>query len=334
VSFCPWLPYDNEMKIKQLQNPSDTFDLHFPEQKPFDVVGFGTNSVDHLCVVPEYPASGSKTGILEFEELPGGQVATALIFLSRMGLKTKYVGKVGGDALGTIFLRSFKSESVDTASVLVEPNAANQHALIVIDKKSGERTILSRRDSALDFRESELDRDTICSGRILHLDGYDAAGALQAAAWCQEMGIPVCIDLDKVVQGCEELIAKVDFLIVSSNLPMELTGISDPAKAFRELRGRCEGFLAVTLGAAGAMAWLGDRCVTYPGLKINPVDTTGAGDIFHAGFIYGVLQNWPIGKIMRFANTAAGLSCGSIGARTGIRPLPEIMRHLDQTPLF
>lgn len=332
--FHMWLPYDHGMKIKQLQSLSDTFGLQFPAQKAFDVVGFGTNSVDHLCVVPEYPASGSKTEILEYEELPGGQVATALIFLSRMGLRTKYVGKVGGDALGSTFLRSFEYESVDTASVLVEPTATNQHALIVIDKKSGERTVLSRRDSRLDFRKSELDMATICSGRILHLDGYDAAGALQAATWCQESGIPVCIDLDTVVQGCGELIAMVDFLIVSSNFPGEFTGISDPAKALQELRRCYEGFLAVTIGAAGAMAWIGDQCVMFSGLSVSPVDTTGAGDIFHAGFICGLLNNWPIGKIMRFANTAAGLSCGYIGAWTGIRPFPEIMRHLDQTPLF
>jgi sugar/nucleoside kinase (ribokinase family) len=160
---------------------------------------------------------------------------------------------------------------------------------------------------------------------MLHLDGYDAAGSLRAATWCREQGIPVSIDLDKVVQDCGELIGKVDFLIVSSNFPVEFSGISDPVRAFQELRNHCDGFLAVTLGAAGAMAWVGDRRLTFPGLQIKAVDTTGAGDIFHGAFIYGLLQNWSLEKIMRFANAAAGLSCGYLGARTGIRPLSEIL---------
>jgi sugar/nucleoside kinase (ribokinase family) len=79
------------------------------------------------------------------------------------------------------------------------------------------------------------------------------------------------------------------------------------------------------------MAWVGEQCVTFPGFEIAAIDTTGAGDIFHGGFLYGLFQNWPLSRIMRFANTAAGLSCGYIGARTGIRPLREIMHEMEQT---
>jgi len=320
------------MNIKQIQSPADTFDLRFPAGKALDAVGFGTNSVDHLCVVPEYPESSAKTEILHYEQLAGGQVATAMIFLARMGLRTKYIGKVGGDELGRFSLRSFETDAVDTASVMVERNASNQCAFIVIDRKSGERTVFSRRDTGLDFRGAELKRDDICAGRVLYLDGYDSRGALAAAGWCREAGIPVVIDLDKVVPDCQELIGRVDFLIVSSNFPSEFTGIDDPVKAFQVLRDHYDGFLAMTLGASGAAAWVGDRCIAFPGLKIDPVDTTGAGDIFHGGFIYGLLQNWPLEKIMRFSNAAAGLSCMHMGARTGIRPIPEILRHAATLP--
>jgi sulfofructose kinase len=320
------------MVIKKLNSPSDTFDIPFPAGKAFDVVGFGTNSVDYLCVVPEYPPLGSKTEMLQNEWLAGGQVATALTFLSRMGLKTRYVGKVGGDELGRFLVESFASDSVDTSAVLVQQGVRNQVACIVIDKKSGERTVLSQREPGLDFKASELRREPICAGRILHLDGYDTAGSITAATWCREEGIPVSIDLDKPFRDCEALIRKIDFLIVSSNFPVEFTGVADPQKAFEELRKSYDGFLAVTLGSGGAMAWVGEQCVTFPGFEITAIDTTGAGDIFHGGFLYGLLQNWPISRIMRFANTAAGLSCRYIGARTGIRPLREIMHYMEQTP--
>ena len=247
------------MKIKQLSSPSETFDVEFPRDKPFDVVGFGTNSVDHLCIVAEYPRLDSKTEILQYERLPGGQVATTCAFISRMGLKAKYVGKTGDDDNGRFALKTFRKDSIDTASVLVAPDTRNQFAIIIIDGRSGEKTVLSQRDSGLDFGESELEKDAVCCGRVLHLDGYDTRAAIRVATWCREAGIPVVIDLDKVVDNCRELIEKVDFLIVSSNFPCEFTGRRDPAEALAALADSFEGFLAVTMGASGAMAWVGGK---------------------------------------------------------------------------
>jgi sugar/nucleoside kinase (ribokinase family) len=317
------------MKIKALQSPSDTFDLQMPGNKPFDVVGFGLNSVDYVCVLPEYPRQDSKTEILQYERLAGGQTATALAFLARMGVHTKYIGKVGSDDAGRVSLQSFEGESIDISSVLVEQDARNPFSVILLDQKSGERTVLCRRDKELNFRESELKEDDVCSGRILHLDGYDTL-ALNTAVRCQRKGIPVCADLDTAVPHCRSLLENVDFLIASSNFPSDFTGIHDPEAAFKALRRCFGGFLAITLGARGAAAWVGNQCMHFAGISVKPVDTTGAGDIFHGAFVFGVLQNWPLDKIMGFANTAAGLSCLYLGARNGIRPLPEILQYMTQ----
>jgi sulfofructose kinase len=314
------------MKIKRLKDPSDTFDIRFPQSKPFDLVGFGLNAVDHLCIVPHYPRFDTKTEILHYEKLAGGQVATTVTFVSRMGMRGKYIGKVGSDDLGEFSLQSLRSEDIDTSSVLVEEGARNQYAFIIIDKNNGERTILWERDRRLSFRDSELNREEVCAGRILHLDGHDDAAALRAAQWAQEAGIPVVIDLDKVVPHSRELIANVDFLITSSNFPPDFTGIADPIASLLALRAYCGGFLAVTLGVQGAMAVIGDECVRFPAYKVHAVDTTGAGDIFHGGFIYGLLQNWSLDQIMSFANAAAGLNCTHLGARSGIPPLSEILK--------
>jgi sugar/nucleoside kinase (ribokinase family) len=316
------------MKLKLPVNPSDTFDISFPH-KPFDVVGFGLNSVDHICVVPEYPRLDSKCEILQYEKLPGGQVATAVLFLARMGMRTRYIGKLGGDEMGRYFLSSFQSESIDISSVRIEREAVNQYSFIIVEKSSGERTVLYRRDPRLNFTEAGLERGRICSGRFLHLDGYDGPAALRAALFCRDEGIPVSIDLDIVVESCEDLIRNVDFLIASSDFPYEFTGISDPVKSIPRLRDYCSGFIAVTLGSGGATALVGDRCINFPALRVQAVDTTGAGDIFHAAFIYGVLRNWPLEKIMAFANASAGLSCTRLGAQAGIFPLEQIMEAAE-----
>lgn len=314
------------MEIKQLASPDETFDLHFLENQQFDLVGFGLNAVDYLCVVPHYPRFDSKTEIIQYEKLPGGQTATAVTFVARMGLKGKYIGKVGTDELGQFCLAGLKSENIDTSAVLAEEGARNQYAFIIIEKSSGERTILWERDAKLNFREDELKREDVCSGRVLHLDGHDYAAAIRAAGWAQGAGIPVVIDLDKVVPRSDELIAKVDFLITSANFPPDFTGISDPIESLLALRKYCSGFLAVTMGARGAMAVVGNRCMRFPAYKVRAVDTTGAGDIFHGGFIYGLLQNWPLEQIMSFANAAAGLNCTRLGARAGIPELSEILQ--------
>jgi sulfofructose kinase len=314
------------MKIKKLAKPSDTFDLSFRADFPFDLVGFGQNAVDYLCVVPHYPHYDTKTEILRYEKLAGGMVATAVSFAARMGLKAKYIGKVGSDEFGEFSLKSLNSEKIDTSSVLVIPDARNQYAFIIIDKTSGERTILWSRDPRLSFTRDEVKKGAICQGKILHMDGHDSDAAIQAATWAQEEGMAVVIDLDRVVPRSEELISKVDFLITSANFPPDFTGIDDPLESLLELRKYCDGFIAVTMGAQGAMAIVGEECLRFPAFKVHAVDTTGAGDIFHGSFIYGLLQNWPLERIMSFANAAAGLNCTHLGARSGIPPLNEILR--------
>jgi sugar/nucleoside kinase (ribokinase family) len=304
------------------------FNLSFPKDKPFDVVGMGLNSVDFLCVVPEFPTLNSKMEMLQFSKQGGGQVATAMVALSRWGVKAKYIGKIGGDELGEFSIRSIHQEGVDVCSVINEPDATNQFATIIVDRSTGERTILWNRDNRLMYREGELRKEEICSGKLLHLDGHDIRAAIQSASWAKEEGIPTVVDLDKVEPLTPELIKKIDFVITSARFPALLTGISDREKALLEMRRQVPGFLCATLGREGAIALVEGEIQYVEGFEVNAVDTTGAGDVFHAGFIYGLLQNWEMREILRFANGAAAIKCGELGGRKGIPTLEEIHKFL------
>jgi len=305
------------------------FNLSFPKNKSFDVVGMGLNSVDFLCVVPEFPTLNLKMKILQFSKQGGGQVATAMVALSRWGVKTKYIGKIGGDELGQFSLNSIRQEGVDVSSVTIEPNATNQFAVIIVDGVSGERTILWDRDERLMYAEGELRKEEVCSGKILHLDGHDLRAAIQCAKWGREEGIPTVVDLDKVEPLTSELIREIDFVITSSRFPALFTGISDREKAFIEIQKQIPGFLCATLGHEGAVALLKGELLYVRGFEVNVVDTTGAGDVFHAGFIYGLLQNWEVEEILRFANTAAALKCRDLGGRKGVPTLAEVEKFLN-----
>jgi len=290
----------------------------------------GLNSVDFLTVVPKFPTPNSKMEMLQFSKQGGGQVATAMVALSRWGVKTKYIGKVGEDELGQFSLHSIRQEGVDVSSVTIEPNATNQFAMIIVDGPTGERTILWNRDERLMYREGELQKQEVCSGKILHLDGHDIHAALQCARWAKEEGILTIIDLDKVEPLTYKLIKEIDFVITSSRFPTLYTGISDRKKALLELQKHSTGFVCATLGQEGTIALLNGEIITEKGLKVNVVDTTGAGDVFHGGFVYGLIQNWEVAEILRFANAVAALKCRGLGGRRGIPSIEEVQRFLSE----
>jgi sugar/nucleoside kinase (ribokinase family) len=304
------------------------FNPSFPKGKPFEVVGMGLNSVDFLCVVPEFPTLNSKMRILQFSKQGGGQVATAMVALSRWGVKTKYIGKVGGDELGQFSSNSLQQEGVEVSSGTSEPNTPNQFGMIIVDGLSGERTILWDRDERLMYREGELQKKDVCSGKLLHLDGHDIKAAIQCARWAKEEKIPTVIDLDKVEPLTSELIKEIDFVVTSGRFPALFTGISDREKALLQLQKHTPGFLCATLGHDGAVALVEGEFVYVKGFEVKAVDTTGAGDVFHAGFIYGLLQNWELLDILRFANAVAALKCRDLGGRRGIPSLEEVQKFL------
>jgi sulfofructose kinase len=288
-----------------------------------DVVGVGLNATDTLIPVQHYPPSGSKVEFRSANVLPGGQVATAMVACQSWGLRTRYAGKVGDDLAATLHRSEFARLGVE-AHLLTAPGCPSQQAFILVDD-AGERTVLWKRDDRLALQPSDLLRDWILEARALHLDGHDTAAAIAAATWARSGGIPVIADLDELYPGVDALLPLIDYLITSRDIPGRISGESDLLKSLSIVRGRYSARLtAATLGPEGVLAYDGAQFHYAPAFRVNTVDTTGAGDIFHAGFIYGLLQNWPLPRQLEFACAAAALNCTGIGARGHIAPLAEI----------
>jgi len=298
-----------------------------------DLVGVGLNAIDTLIPLTHFPARGSKTEFSSASILPGGQAATTVIACQTWGRSTRYVGKVGDDEAGRLHHREFTRAGVD-AQLITVPNAASPQSLIIVDE-GGERTVLCRRDERLLLQPSDLDRDWIVNARALHVDGFETAAATQAASWARAAGIPVIADLDETYSGVEELIANVDYLIVSRDFPTRLTRERQLEQALRTIKRRfgCA-ITAATLGADGVLAWDGKHFHANPAYRVPVTDTTGAGDIFHAGFIYGLLQNWPLHRQLDFACAAAALNCTCSGARGGIGTTETIEELMATTPHY
>jgi len=290
----------------------------------FDILGIGENATDTVLQLSEFPALGSKVEMLGAHILPGGQVATALIACQRWGLRTHYVGAVGDDSAAELHRRELRRAGVHADLVHV-PRTLSQMSFILIDTGSGERTIVWRRDPRLTVTPGFLQRGWVTSARLLHVDGHDPATTSVAASWARASGIPVVADLDHMSPGLLRLLPFVDFPVTSKEFPVDVTGEKNLLKALPQLY-RKYGLRAIcaTLGVNGALAWDGSRFWYAPSYKVRVVDTTGAGDLFHAAFSYGILHGWDLQRILDFACAAAGLNCEVLGARGGISNLSKV----------
>ena len=288
-----------------------------------DVVGVGLNATDTLIHLPRFPARGSKTEYTTELLQPGGQVASAMIACQTWGLSTRYVGKLGDDDAASLHEREFTRSGVEWHTVRV-PGAFSAKSLIMVDA-DGERTILGCHDPRLCLQPEELRQEWVTQAKVLLVDGYDTAAAALAAAWARAAGLAVVADLDEIYPGVEELIAHVDYLIVSRDFPSRLTGNPDLREALQGMEQRYGSKLAAaTLGTEGVLAWDGERFHQAQAYRVPVMDTTGAGDIFHAGFIFGLLQGWPLQQQLDFSCAAAAMNCMAEGARGGIRSVEEI----------
>ena len=298
--------------------------------KPYDLAGFGLNSIDLLTVVAEFPTSDSKQRLQRFARMPGGQIATALVAASHLGCKTCYIGSFGDDEFGRLACESLVEAGVDVSAARTVPGATNQFAIVIVDARTGERTVLWDRHPGLTMQPEEVPKEAVTSGRMLLVDCQETAAAAQAARYAREAGVPTVIDVEKVRPGIGDLLQQIDAIIAAKDFPAALTGYEDPARAIEAL-GREFGaqLVCVTLGKAGSLAWCNGRLIRTAAFQVDCVDSTGAGDVFRGAFVAACLREpgGDIEVVLAYANAAAALNCRALGARAGI-PRPDEVEQL------
>lgn len=285
----------------------------------FDVVGVGLNATDTLLILSKFPAYAGKVPF-EAEILsPGGQVASAMVACANLGLRVKYIGTTGDDERGRIQIESLRHSGINLDDVEIRANCPNQTAYILIDQTTGERTVLWSRPECLRLTPESITPEKITCARMLHIDGHDTPAVARAAAIARRHNIPVTVDVDTIYHGFDEVLPNVDYLVASSEFPVQWTNEHDPFKALATIRNEYHMHVAaMTLGAHGALALSDEGYVYSPAFVVNCIDTTGAGDVFHGAFCYAVLQGMSLADTLQFSNAMAALNCTALGARGGI----------------
>jgi sulfofructose kinase len=300
-----------------------SIDLPLRRDAPFDVVGVGVNVINHLFLLPRFPEPDTKVDPVAVTQQGGGVVATALVACARLGLRTKYVGKVGADDAGKLSQESLTQEGIDVGDLVVDPRVHTRVTVGLIERTTGRRTLIRGVPPLARLTPEEVPHAAVQAGRILHLDGYEGPAAVRAARLAREAGIPVSLDAEDATECREELFALTDILIVARALGERLTGCTEVPAILDRLETVGPSVVGLTLAAEGAIVRYRSQTVHVPAFQVDVMDTTGAGDVFHGTFLAGLLWEWPLHEILRLANAVAALKCQKLGGRAGIPTLEE-----------
>ena len=292
------------------------------------VVGLGQCSWDYLSVVDSYPTLDSKKEVLHWEEQGGGPVATALVTLSKLGVASRYHGITGDDEAGEKIRQSLVAEKIDVGGLLRREQSSSQVAFIAIHKDSAKRTIFWMRPQGPPLAPHELQEDFLEGANFVLLDGLMIDVSMHAAEAANRRGIPVMLDAGSLREGTLELARRCDYIVGSEAFGKRLGWEGDRLKFQKIIRSKGFKHITVTLGERGSISFVDDRIIEFPAFDVEVADTTGAGDVFHGAYIYGILLEWKLPEILQFASTVAALKCTKIGGRAGIPHLDEVSRFL------
>ena len=297
-------------------------------QNQHAVVGLGQCSFDILGQTGRYPELDQKAELSSLLLQGGGPVATALVTLARLGVPVALFGAVGDDLFGQQIRDGLIAEGVDCRYLKQDPGRHSQAAFIAVDD-AGHRNIFWHRGNAVPDVTVLHEILFAKSVRVLHLDGLHLLPAITAAKMARSLNVVTVLDAGTMRPGLERLLPLIDHLVVSENFARQVCGEHDPDAALRILAGHGAAGVTITCGASGSVSIDTSGTVfRQPAFAVNVVDTTGCGDVFHGGYIYGLLQEWNLRRTVRFAAACAALKTRALGGRTAIPDLPEVEAFL------
>lgn len=289
----------------------------------------GIIPLDFLYTVKRLPEAGGKIDAVDFCMQGGGPVPNTMVGLARLGMKCAVIAVVGNDFFGDVSIRELNDENIDCQNILRKklPSAT---AVGLIEQGSGRRTIVLNR--VIDIKPRDLKLSDLPPPRLVHLDGRDLEASLKLARWARRIGAIVSFDIGSVRNDVSPLLPLVDQLVVADGFAFPFTRTNRATDAIRKLSRYCAGSIVVTEGTNGSTGFETGKIVRQSAFRVKAVDVTGAGDSFHAGYLYGLLNGFNMAERLKFGAATAALKCRFAGARTGAPTLRQVSQFLRKNP--
>lgn len=302
------------------------------QNKQWDVLGFGAVAVDDLLYVDEFPRPDTKTPVRAKARVGGGLAGTALVAAARLGARVAYCGVLDDDELSRFTLAELEREGVDCSLVIRQAGARPFYAVVIVVRSTGSRSILYSGEGVTAPPPEAITEKLVSSCRVLFVDHTALSASLQAASLARSLEIPVVADIERDdLDGLPELLRLSDHLILGLDLALRLIGANSPAAAVSALAERNQGNCVVTAGERGC--WYkasGEEVYHIPALKVEVVDTTGCGDVFHGAYAASLARGENVHTAVRVAAIAAGLKATQPSGRSGIPTWEQVNLYLSE----
>ncbi|RKX25627.1 MAG: hypothetical protein DRP45_05495 [Candidatus Zixiibacteriota bacterium] len=282
-----------------------------------------------LFEVEKYPKAGSKIDGVGLTVQGGGPVPNVMIGLKRLGYRSALITAMADDMVGHLGVKELKAEGVDVRHIVYKRGTSDTDVGI-IERGSGRRTMVLNRVIHVSPRDVVVSRYPI--PRVIHLDGRDLDACAKLARWGHRAGAVICFDVGSVRNDVSPIFGLIDHLVVADSYALSFMGARTARKAIEKLQNYCPGTVVVTEGLKGSVGCESGQFVRVPAFKVHSVDGTGAGDAFHTGYIYGLLNGFDLAERLEFGAAIAALKCTQMGARTGLPTLSQAQHFLQNRP--
>jgi ribokinase len=291
----------------------------------FDVVGFGALNVDVLFKVDRLAGAEEESFIGDYTEACGGSAANTMVGLARLGCKVGFIGKVANDREGKLQIDCFKTEGVDTSGIIQATKGKSGSVLGFVDKK-GARALYINSGVNDTIEPREIKWDYVSQTKFLHLSSFVGEKSFRTQKkLLGSLPSDVKISFDPGSVYAQKGFASIEPIIRSSYVLMPnavelelLTGEADYCKGAALMIEMGVKIVAVKLGSKGCYVTDGQERLRIEPFKVKVVDTTGAGDAFCAGFLYGLIHGKSLSECGRLGNFVASRSVTALAARAGL----------------
>ena len=292
----------------------------------FDVVGLGLCVYDVSVECAPYPDLDTKVDAKSVWHGGGGPVPNALAALARWGVSCAYVGRVGDDLWGRALRDRFVQAGVDVTHRQLDPDCHTPIASIWVEAGTGRRTAVLGSDNVSEPKQ--ISAGLVENAGVIHTDARHVPTSIEAAGRARKSGVPVCLDVGSPRAGGMKLLDEVNHLVVAERFAAYATDHTDPTALLDALWRDTYEAVVITRGTSGSVGRdVSETQIEHGIYEVDVVDTTGAGDVYHAGYIYGLLEGWQLARRMEFASAAAALATTGLGAR-GYLPLRNEVESL------